>query len=74
MKSAKGLGILINQRSCQSGALHFPTFAFPSSPLFNTLRSTYFIMAGLSLRSTYKLVSGYEIPVVGFGVSYYPRV
>jgi hypothetical protein len=29
-------------------------------------------MAGLSLQSTYKLVSGYEIPVVGFGVSYYP--
>jgi hypothetical protein len=23
----------------------------------------------LSLQSTYKLVSGYEIPVVGFGVS-----
>lgn len=26
-------------------------------------------MAGLSLQSTYKLVSGYEIPVVGYGVS-----
>lgn len=26
-------------------------------------------MAGLSLQSTYKLVSGYVIPVVGFGVS-----
>lgn len=26
-------------------------------------------MAPLSLQSTYKLVSGYEIPVVGFGVS-----
>jgi hypothetical protein len=26
-------------------------------------------MAGLTLQSTYKLVSGYEIPVVGFGVS-----
>lgn len=27
-------------------------------------------MASLSLQSTYKLVSGYEIPVVGFGVSF----
>jgi hypothetical protein len=26
-------------------------------------------MAPISLQSTYKLVSGYEIPVVGFGVS-----
>jgi hypothetical protein len=26
-------------------------------------------MTGLTLQSTYKLVSGFEIPVVGFGVS-----
>lgn len=27
-------------------------------------------MAPLSLQTTYKLNSGYEIPIVGFGVSY----
>lgn len=35
---------------------------------FNSSKYSY-IMAPLSLQSTYKLVSGYEIPVVGFGVS-----
>lgn len=29
-------------------------------------------MSSLTLQSTYKLVSGYEIPVVGFGVSMHP--
>lgn len=33
----------------------------------------YPIIMSLSLQSTYKLVSGYEIPVVGFGVSALPQ-
>lgn len=36
---------------------------------YKTAFATIADMAGLTLQSTYKLVSGYEIPVVGFGVS-----
>lgn len=44
--------------------LHSPTFVPWSWHL--AICAT---MSGLSLQSTYKMVSGYEIPVVGFGVS-----
>lgn len=54
---------VVNDLSISSVKAALPILS--TSPLHNIL----FIMASLSLQSTYKLVSGYEIPVVGFGVS-----